>query len=111
MVAAGINYNHCFNPAEGNVTLMKVSELCAMIQDSISSGRYPLGTETEKKFASEVQVVLKSGIDDVKADDIIVEVRVHDLYVIINYVPNIQHLPGVIEADIVDSYKMICRKL
>jgi hypothetical protein len=90
---------------------MKVSELCAMIQDSIRSGRYPLATETEKKFAGAMQVTLKSGTDDLKARDIAIEVRVHDLYVISNYVPNIQHLPGVIEADAVDSYKIICRKI
>ncbi|AIC15061.1 hypothetical protein [Nitrososphaera viennensis] len=90
---------------------MKVSELCAMIQDSIRSGRYPLATETEKKFAGAIQVMLKSGTDDLKAKDIAIEVRVHDLYVVSNYVPNIQHLPGVIEAEIVDSYKMICRKI
>jgi hypothetical protein len=31
--------------------------------------------------------------------------------VVSNYIPNIQHLPGVIELDVVDSFKMICRKL
>jgi hypothetical protein len=25
--------------------------------------------------------------------------------------PNIQHLPGVIEMDVLDSYKMLCRRL
>lgn len=90
---------------------MKVSELCAMIQDSVRSGRYPLATETEKKFAGSLQVALKSETDDLKAKDIAVEVRVHDFYVINNYVQNIQHLPGVIEAEAVDSFKMICRKI
>jgi hypothetical protein len=36
---------------------------------------------------------------------------VQNLYVVNNYVPNIQHLPGVIELDAIDSFKMICRKL
>ncbi len=90
---------------------MKVSELCAMIQESVRSARYPLATDTEKKFAGSVQVSLKSGADDLKARDIAVEVRVHDLYVINNYVPNIQHLPGIIEAEAVESYRMICRKI
>lgn len=90
---------------------MKVSELCAMIQESVRSGRYPLATETEKKFAGSMQVSLKSGADDLKAKDVAVEVRVHDFYVVNNYVPGIQHLPGVIEAEAIDSYRMICRKI
>ena len=82
-----------------------------MIQDSIRSGCYPLATETEKKFACEIEVILRSEIDDLKATDIVIEVRVQYLYVIFNYLPNIRHLPGVIEEDIVDSYKIICRKI
>lgn len=89
---------------------MKASELCAMIQESVRSGRYPLATDTEKKFAGSLQVSLKSGADDLKAS-IAVEVRVHDFYVVNNYVPNIQHLPGVIESEAIDSYRMICRKI
>jgi hypothetical protein len=90
---------------------MKISELCAMVQDSMRSGRYPVVTETEKKFVSLVQVMLKSSIDDLKADEIEIEIRVHDLYVLVNYVQTISHLPGVIEADVIDSFKMICRKI
>jgi hypothetical protein len=26
-------------------------------------------------------------------------------------VPNIQHLPGVIEMDVLDSFKMLCRRV
>jgi hypothetical protein len=89
---------------------MKASELCAMIQESVRSGRYPLATDTEKKFAGSLQISLKSGADDLKAS-IAVEVRVQDFYVVNNYVPNIQHLPGVIEAEAIDSFKMICRKI
>lgn len=90
---------------------MKVSELCKMIEDSIRSGRYPLETETQKKFASMLQVINKSDSEDLHDGNIRIETRVQDLYVVSNYVPNIQHLPGVIELDVVDSFKMICRKL
>jgi hypothetical protein len=82
-----------------------------MIQDSIRSGRYPLETETQKKFASSIEVINRSEPDDLKAESVAVEVRVQALYAVNNYVPNIQHLPGVIEADIVDSFKMICRRI
>ncbi len=90
---------------------MKVSELCKMIEDSIRSDRYPLETETQKKFAGILQVSNKSGSEDLHDDNISIETRVQDLYVVSNYIPNIQHLPGVIELDVVDSFKMICRKL
>ncbi|HEX2614176.1 MAG TPA: hypothetical protein VHL10_01675 [Nitrososphaera sp.] len=90
---------------------MKVSELCKMIEDSIRSGRYPLETETQKKFAAILQVTNKSDSEDLHGSNMIIETRVQDLYVVSNYVPNIQHLPGVIELDVVDSFKMICRKL
>ena len=90
---------------------MKVSELCKMIEDSIRSGRYPLETETQKKFAAMLQVINKSDSEDLHDGNIRIETRVQDLYVVSNYVPNIQHLPGVIELDVVDSFKMICRKL
>jgi hypothetical protein len=91
---------------------MKVSELCKMIEDSIRSGRYPLETETQKKFASTLQVLNRSDSEDLHdAANIKIETRVKDLYVITNYVPNIQHLPGAIEVDVIDSFKMICRKL
>jgi hypothetical protein len=90
---------------------MKVSELCSMIEESIRSGRYPLDTKTQKKFASALRVKNKSEPDDQKAANVEVEVRVYDLYVINSYVPNIQHLPGIIEADVVESFKMICRRI
>lgn len=89
---------------------MKVSELCRMIEDSVRSGRYPLETETQKKLAGSLQVT-SVGADDLKADEIAVEARVRDLYVVANYVPGISHLPGVIEMDAVDAFKMICRKI
>ena len=90
---------------------MKISELCKMIEDSLRSGRYPLATDTQKKFAGELQVKNMSDSEDLKGSNIRIETRVQELYVINNYVPNIQHLPGVIELDVVDSFKMICRKL
>ena len=90
---------------------MKISELCKMVEDSIRSGRYPLDTETQKKLAPSMQVINRSDTEDLKGNHIKIETRVQELYVISNYVPNIQHLPGVIELDVVDSFKMICRKL
>ena len=90
---------------------MKISELCNMIEDSVRSGRYPLDTDTQKKLAGSLQVINRSETEDLKAVNIRIETRVRDLYVINNYVKNIQHLPGVIELDAIDSFKMICRKL
>ena len=90
---------------------MKISELCKMIEDSVRSGRYPLDTDTQKKLAGSLQVINRSETEDLKAVNIRIETRVRDLYVINNYVKNIQHLPGVIELDAIDSFKMICRKL
>jgi hypothetical protein len=90
---------------------MKISELCKMIEDSVRSGRYPLDTETQKKLAGELQVINRSDSEELKAGDIRIETKVQDLYVVSNYAPNIQHLPGVIELDVIDSFKMICRKI
>ncbi len=89
---------------------MKVSDLCIMIEDSIRTGRYPLG-DTQKRFANLVQVISRSEVDDLKSNVIKVEVRIGDLYVIGNYLPNIRHLPGVIEQDALDAFKMLCRRL
>ena len=90
---------------------MKISELCKMIEDSIRSGRYPLDTDTQKKLACHLQVNNMSESEDLKGSNIRIETRVLELFVMNNYVPNIQHLPGVIELDVVDSFRMICRKL
>ena|SRR5688572_14458953 len=90
---------------------MKISELCKMIEDSIRSGRYPLDNDTQKKLAAALQVINRSDSEDLKDSDIRIETRVQNLYVVNNYVPNIQHLPGAIELDVVDSFKMICRKI
>ena len=64
-----------------------------------------------KDFANSVMVINRSESEDLKHKDIKVEVRIQNLYTINNYVPNIQHLPGVIEIDILDSFKMLCRRL
>jgi hypothetical protein len=82
-----------------------------MIEDSVRSGRYPLDTDAQRKLAGALQITNKSDSDDLNTGDIRIETRVQDLYVINNYVQNIQHLPGVIELDAIDSFKMICRKL
>jgi hypothetical protein len=90
---------------------MKISELCKMIEDSIHAGRYPLDNDTQKKLARALQVTNRSDTEDMKGSDIRIETRLQELYVINNYISNIQHLPGVIELDVVDSFKMICRRL
>ncbi len=82
-----------------------------MIQDSMRSGRYPTETEAQKKLAGLVQVSSKGSDDSLDSQGIAIEVRVQDLYVATNYAPNIRHLPGVIEADALDSFRMLCRKL
>jgi hypothetical protein len=81
-----------------------------MIEDSIQSGRYPLDQETEKQLAGLVQVINRSSSDDLTESDIRIEVRLQDLYVLNNYIQTIQHLPGVIEIDALDSFKMLSRR-
>jgi len=43
--------------------------------------------------------------------DIKIEVRIQNLFVLNNYVPDIEHLPGIIEMDILDSFKILCRRM
>jgi hypothetical protein len=90
---------------------MKISELCKMIEDSIHCGRYPMGQENEKQMERHVQIINRTSSDDLKDKDIKIEVRIKDLYVLNNYIQSIQHLPGVIEIDAVDSFKMLSRRL
>ncbi len=90
---------------------MKISDLCKMIEDTIHSGRYPFEDKQQKHFANSVKIINKSSSEDLKDKDIIIEIRIQDLYTINNYLPNIQHLPGVIEIDVLDSFKMLCRRL
>lgn len=89
---------------------MKISELCKMIQDSLHSGKYPI-EDKQKLFTNQLQILNRSDSEDFKSSDIKIEVRIQNLYTINNYVPNIQHLPGVIEMDILDSFRMLCRRL
>jgi hypothetical protein len=90
---------------------MQISDLCKMIEDSIRSGRYQFETAAQKQFASFLHVQNRSDTEDLKGGNITVETRVHNLYVLNNYAANIQHLAGVIELDVLDSFKMICRRL
>ncbi|MGC1133616.1 MAG: hypothetical protein WA941_12400 [Nitrososphaeraceae archaeon] len=90
---------------------MKISDLCKMIEDSIHSGKYPLDQDVEKQMAGLVQVINRSSSDDLKEKDIKIEIRLKDFYVLNNYVQSIQHLPGVIETDALDSFKMLSRRL
>jgi hypothetical protein len=93
---------------------MKVSELCKMIEDSIRLGRYPLD-DNQTRLANLASVTNRSlnSDNDLKSsnDDIKIEVRIKNLYVLSNYIHQIEHLPGIIEMDILDSFKMICRRL
>ena len=91
---------------------MKISELCKMIEDSIHSGKYPLDQDIEKQMVDFVKVINRSSSDDLKKEnDIKIEVRLKDLYVLNNYIQSIQHLPGIIEIDALDSFKMLSRRI
>jgi hypothetical protein len=90
---------------------MKISELCKMIENSIRNGKYPLEDQQQKRFSNYVEVINRSDSEDLKNSDIKIQVRVQNVYTINNYVPDIQHLPGVIEMDVLDSFKMLCRRV
>ena|ERR687883_189 len=96
---------------------MKVSELCKMIEDSIHSGIYPI-RENQRRYTQDIQIINRSFSSEINLKnnnkdnyDIKVEVRIKDLYVLNNYNLEIQHLPGIIEADVLDSFNMLCRRL
>jgi hypothetical protein len=89
---------------------VKISQLCKMIEDSIHGGKYPL-EDQQKRFANSLQVMNRSDSDDLKSSEIKIEVRIQGPYIISNYVPNIEHLPGVIEVGVLDSFKILCRRL
>jgi hypothetical protein len=82
-----------------------------MIEDSIHAGKYPIENEQQKNFAKLVKIINRSDSEDLKGNDIKIEVRIQNLYILSNYLPNIEHLPGIIEMDILDSFKMLCRRL
>jgi len=90
---------------------MKISELCKMVEDSIRSNKYLFENEKQKYFSKFIEIINRSETDDLKSNDIRIETRIRNLYSINNYIQNIQHLPGVIEIDIIDSFKMLCRRL
>lgn len=90
--------------------LMKISELCKLIEDSIHSERFPMNQD-EKQMAGSVQIINRSSSDDLEEKDIKIEVRLKDLYVLNNYIQGIQHLPGIIEIDALDSFKMLSRRV
>jgi len=98
-----------FTFGEG-VAAVKISQLCQMIQNSFHDGKYPL-EEQQRRFSNALQVINRSDSDDMQFSEIKIEVRIHGLYILSNYVPNIEHLPGIIEADVLDSFKILCRRL
>ena len=77
-----------------------------MIEESIHVGKYPL-EDQHKRFSNSLQVINRSDSDDLKSSDIKIEVRIQGLYIISNYFPNIEHLPGIIEVDVLDSFKLL----
>jgi|SRR5581483_2013313 len=89
---------------------MKVSEICKLIEESLRLGRYPLDSDVQKRLAHQVQVQNLSGSEDLHSDELKIEVRIDPLYSVNNYVQGIEHLPGILEVDALDSYKMICRR-
>ena len=90
---------------------MKFSELCRMIEESIHAEKYPLEDQEQKNFAKLVKITNRSESDDLKSNDIKIEVRIQNLFVLNNYVPDIEHLPGIIEMDILDSFKILSRRI
>jgi len=90
---------------------MKISDLCNLIEESFRSGKYPLSSETEKKLSSFVKIINKSPSEDLKADNITIETRIEEFFVLNNYAPSITHLPGIIEMDSLDSFKMLSRRV
>ncbi|WP_148686145.1 hypothetical protein [Candidatus Nitrosocosmicus hydrocola] len=90
---------------------MKISDLCKLIEESFRSGKYPLSSETEKRLSSFVKIINKSHSEDLKGDNIIIETRIEEFFVLNNYIPSISHLPGIIEMDSLDSFKMLSRRV
>jgi hypothetical protein len=82
-----------------------------MIEESFHSGKYPLAHETEKQRSKLVKVINRSSSDDMKGENIIIETRINDFFVMNNYVSEIAHLPGMIEMDALDSFKMLSRRI
>jgi hypothetical protein len=81
-----------------------------MIEDSVHDGKYRL-EDQQKHFANSLQVINRSDSDDLKSSEIMIEVRINDLYITSNYARNIEHLPGIIKVDVLGSFKILCRRL
>jgi len=82
-----------------------------MIEESFRSGKYPLTQESEKQKSQLVKVINRSDSEDMKGDNIVIETRITDFFVMNNYVSEITHLPGMIEMDALDSFKMLSRRI
>ena len=82
-----------------------------MIEESFRSGKYPLTQESEKQKSQLVKVINRSDSEDMKGDHIVIETRISDFFVMNNYVSEITHLPGMIEMDTLDSFKMLSRRI
>ncbi len=52
-----------------------------MIEESFRSGKYPLTQETEKRMSKLVKVINRSSSEDMKGDNIIIETRISDFFV------------------------------
>ena len=81
-----------------------------MIEESFRSGKYPLTQESERQKSQLVKVINRSATEDMKGDNIIIETRISDFFVMNNYVSEITHLPGMIEMDTLDSFKITSLK-
>ena len=46
-----------------------------------------------------------------KGENIVIETRISNFFVMNNYVSEITHLPGMIEMDTLDSFKMLSRRI
>ena len=82
-----------------------------MIEESFRSGKYPLTRESERQKSQLVKVINRSDSEDMKGDNIVIETRITDFFVMNNYVSEITHLPGMIEMDTLDSFKMLSRRI
>jgi len=82
-----------------------------MIEESFRSGKYPLTQESEKQKSQLVKVINRSASEDMKGGNIVIETRISDFFVMNNYVSEITHLPGMIEMDALDSFKMLSRRI
>lgn len=90
---------------------MKTSELCKLIEESLQTGKYPFSSEIERRTSPRVQINNKSSTDSLKDENIIIETKLDDFYVINNYNSKLLHLPGIIEMDSIESFKMLSRRL